>query len=72
MTHISDLTTDWWQNLGFKWKKSRSCYSLGCVHFFPSNKMLVVDAGGYDCVELWPDTPSDIVSVLRMLKGSDE
>lgn len=69
MTYIADLTADWWQNLGFIWRESRSCYSNGCVHFFPASQLLLLDAGGYESVELWPGTPKDIVAVLRMLKS---
>jgi len=68
MTYISDLTADWWKNLGFVWRESRSCFSNGRVHFFPSNNLLILDADGYNSVELWPDTPKDIVAVLRMLR----
>ena len=67
MTSIESLDAEWWSSIGFKWKESRSCYSNNCVHFFPSNKLLVIDAGGHNCVELWPTTMGDILTVLRML-----
>ena len=67
MPSIESLDAEWWQSLRFEWKESRSCFSNGCVHFFPSNKLLVVDAGGYNFVELWPTTMDDILTVLRML-----
>ena len=67
MSSLDALTAEWWSSMKFTWKESRSCYSYGQVHYFPANKMLVIDAGGYNCVELCPGTEGDILTVLRML-----
>jgi len=72
MTYVQDLTDAWWLNLGFQWNDARGCYSKVGIHFYPVSRMLVLDAGGYNCVELWPDTPRDILSVLRMLRNSND